>query len=131
MIELFWLSQGSKYALVNVLQGSEYYSGSKHDRAWNIARLWTYKGLKGHWICWMSLNLPLKCLSMPEYASLMLNILEYAWITWFNRILNTTEFSICLMRTAGDHCTNYWAVIETETFSEHCQIFKMGRLGKE
>ena len=22
---------------------------------------------------------------------------------------------------ADDHCSNYWAVIETKTYSEHCQ----------
>ena len=28
------------------------------------------------------------------------------------------------------HCTNYWAVTETETYSEHCQTFKMEHFAK-
>ena len=33
--------------------------------------------------------------------------------------------------TAQGHCTNYCTVIEADTYSEHCQTFKMKHLQKE
>ena len=34
------------------------------------------------------------------------------------------QFWMCLMQyMAQGHCTNYWAVIETEMYSEYCQTF--------
>ena len=39
-----------------------------------------------------------------------------------------SEFWMCLMQhIASGNCTNYWAVIETNAYSEHCQTFKMER----
>ena len=74
---------------------------------------------------------------MREYASVTLNMIEYTGIypkkqsTEFARILNVSEFWLCLMQhiTQGVF-TNYWAVAEKETYSEYCQTFKMERFAK-
>ena len=67
----FWI------CLVTVSQGFEYAPGSLvlNSRAGNMERLWICKICTGYWIC-------LKCLNMCEYALIMLNMFEYAWIYW-------------------------------------------------
>ena len=45
-------------------------------------------------------------------------MLQYAWT-----YLNTVEFG-------WGHCAHYWAVIDTETYSEHSQKFKMESFAK-
>ena len=41
------------------------------------------------------------------------------------------ELWMCLMQyIAQGHCTNCWAVIEIDTYSEHCQTFKMERFAE-
>ena len=63
---------------------------------------------------------------MHEYALVMLNMIKYAGIflkkqsSEYARILNVPDAVHSIMS-----CTNYWAVIETESFSELCQTFKM------
>ena len=58
---------------------------------------------------------------MTEYAGIYLKyqIAEYAWF------LNVSDSVI-----ASGHCTNYRGVIETETYSEHSQTFKMEGFAK-
>ena len=41
-----------------------------------------------------------------------------------------SELKICLMHIAQGHYTNFWAAIETETYSEHYKTFKMDRFAK-
>ena len=80
--------------------------------------------------------------SGSEYA---LMIFQYAWLSLLTlnmiecggiylkkkRVLNTLEFWMCRMQyIAEGYCTNDWAVIETETYSEHCQAFKMEGFAK-
>ena len=49
---------------------------------------------------------------------------EYAWIS-----LNMSW--LCLMQyIAESHCTNYWAVIDTEVYSEHFKTHKMDSFAK-
>ena len=109
-------------------------SGSEYTRAHNMPRLWILicEGYTGCWIC----------LNKSEYA---LMIFQYAWLSLLTlnmiecggiylkkkRVLNTLEFWMCRMQyIAEGYCTNDWAVIETETYSEHCQAFKMEGFAK-
>ena len=74
---------------------------------------------------------------MPGYALIMyqyvwtsLNNPEYDWICRHisekNKVLNMPEFWPCQIQyKAWSHCTIHWVVIETETYSEHCQTFTM------
>ena len=51
--------------------------------------------------------------------------------TWKDRVLNMLEFWICLMQYIVEgYCTNYWIVIDTKVYPEHCQTFKMERFAK-
>ena len=51
--------------------------------------------------------------------------------TWINKVLNMAAFRMFLMQhIALVHCTNYWSVIETQTYSERCPKFKMERFAK-
>ena len=66
---------------------------------------------------------------MSQYAWICLNNAEYDWIcrhipekkqnAEHARTMNVSD------AVAQDHYTNYWAVTETETRSEHSQTFKM------
>ena len=71
------------------------------------------------------LNMPEYVLIMPQYAWLCLIMLSVPEYTWINRVLNITEFWICLMHYIACHCANYGAVIEAEAYSEHSLRFKM------
>ena len=112
----FWI------CLVKVSQGFEYASGSKHVVARNMARLWIRKGYTGWWIC----------LNKPEYASIMLKMLEYASISLntqgleYARILNVSE-AVHSIRLLFKMLSRQRNAIETETYSKHCQTFKMKR----
>ena len=73
---------------------------------------------------------------MFQYTWMCLHNTEYDWICRHilekkNRVPNMPEFWMSLMQyIVYGHCTNYWAVIETETYSEHCQTFKTERSAK-
>ena len=75
---------------------------------------------------------------MPQHRWILLNMQAYTWKnkskakqnkkiwTKQNRALSMPGFWMCLMQyIAYGPCANYWAVIETETYSEHSQTFKM------
>ena len=80
---------------------------------------------------WISLNIPLQCLIMLGYFLIVLNALNIPKHTWINRVLNMPKFWMCLIQyIASGHCTNYWAVIETDAYSEHCQSFKIERFAR-
>ena len=99
-----------------------------------MARLSICEGYTGCWIC---LNKPDYALIISHYEWICLNNAEYDWICWYmpekTRVLNMPElFWMCLMQyIAEGHCTNYWAVTQTETYSGHCQTFKMERSAKK
>ena len=64
---------------------------------------------------------------MPSWRWIWSNIPGY---NWKNKVLNMSELKICLMHIAQGHYTNFWAAIETETYSEHYKTFKMDRFAK-
>ena len=86
-MEELWILQDFKYAsfcicklytrfwiCLNVAQGFECSSASKHASAWIMAKLWIWEGHTGCWIC----------LYKPEYTLIMLNMLDYA-CTFLNK----------------------------------------------
>ena len=108
--------------LVNVSQSFKSTSGLQYARAQNMARLWIWECNTG---CWIGLNNSKNALIMPWYVWIFLNMIEY-WHLQEKRVLKMPEFWMCLMQyIALDLCTNYWSVIEKETYSEPCQTFKM------
>ena len=115
-MEKFWR------CLIKVSQDFKYASSSKYARTRNMTRLEICGGYTGHWIC----------LNKSEYALIMGNMVTYACMyldkqrSEYARILNVSDAVLSVK-----HSTNYWAVIETETYSEHCQTFKMERIMPE
>ena len=71
--------------------------------------------------------------SIEAYSNIS-HIQVYDWISAHipeNRVLNMPEFWMGLLQyIASGHCTNYWAGIETDMHSEHCETFKMERFAK-
>ena len=77
-----------RISLSKVSQGFEYASGSKYVRALKIARLWICEAKTGFWIC----------LSKPECALKMLNMLENAWLYLNKQSSNMWEFWMCMVQ---------------------------------
>ena len=76
------------------------------------------------------LNIPEYVLLMSQYAWICVNDAEYDLIRRHipekTRVQNAPEFWMCVMqKITRDHSTNYWAVIETEVYWEHCVTFEM------
>ena len=121
----FWI------CLVNISQGFKQASGSKYAMTQNMSRLWIREGYKGCWIC----------LNKPEYA---LIISKYEWICFNNvecdlicrHITGKTECWICQNYSECVWCSTYHKVTESieqlprQTYSEHCQTFKIKRFAK-
>ena len=105
----------NKCRVLNISEFWMFVHFSKYDSVLSVARLWICKGYSGCRIC---LNKPEYTL-MPQHVWICLNNAEYKWICRHiperNRVLNMPEFWMCLMQyIAYGHCTNYWAVIETD-----------------
>ena len=146
-MERFWIFQDSKYvrflhvqALHKVLYMPEYGWITPEQTVVTLTRFWIclVKVLNmlpvlkmtelGIWqrcdyarvtqgACWIYLNNPEYVLIMPQYAWIWLNNAEYPWICLHLSIL--TEFWMSLIQyIASGHYTNYWAVIEKETFRQ-------------
>ena len=95
--------------------GFWYASGSKYARAQNMARLWICEGYTGWWIY----------LNKPEYALIMP---QYAWIC-----LNNAEFVCIYLNKQSSKYTRIQNVSDADikqTYSEHCQTFRMERFAK-
>ena len=69
--------------ILHVWQAFEDVSGYKCARVLNMTRLYIYKGYTEFWI---SLNMPQKCLNMPQFALMSLNVPAQDWI-----LLNVPE----------------------------------------
>ena len=71
---------------------------------------------------------------MDERASVTLNIIEYACACIYPKKKQSAEYARILnvsdaVHSKG-HCTNYWEVIEIDTYSGDGQTFKMARFAK-
>ena len=114
----FWIWQGYEYARVT--------KGSKYATVW--------------------LNMSEKDMNTPEYVLVHNNRQGSAYVPYNTSCevtlqvheyflrdmhIHKPEFWMCMMpNMALRHGTNYWIVIETEKYSEHCQAFKMERFAK-
>ena len=114
-------------------QGSEY-AMSMFRRVLNrlpvlsmpvLRRLGICKGFTGCWIC---LNKPEYALIMSQYAQICLNNAEYDWIC--HNILEKTECGVCQNASDAVHSIQITEQLSRQTYSEHCQIFKMELFAK-
>ena len=108
------LWKGSKYVKLwlnsALWQGSEYGSQQRFTGFYISLRFWIWKSSK-----YDKLR-NARVTQGPEYAWITLNITEYAKI-YLKNLRWICQNSQCLLQclTKG-HCTNYWAVIETDVF---------------
>ena len=96
-----------------------------------MMRLWRREGYKGCWIC---LNKPEYLLIMSQYEWIYLNNAEYDWICRLTP--EKTEcwicqnYSECVWCTAEHKVTEFTEQLPRQTYSEHCQTFKIKRFSK-
>ena len=109
----FWVYQVSAYANLVL----------NNPQVLNMLGLWIWQGYEYvrftqgteyTWV-WICLNASM-CVNMPQSCWIWLNMLVY---TWKNRVLDMSEFWVCLQYIVKGHCTNYWAITKTETRQSH------------
>ena len=65
---------------------------------------------------------------MSEYALITLNMIEYTDVYLKKQ---SVEYARIILKVSdAGHFIIYWAVTEAETYSEHCQTFKMEHFAK-
>ena len=126
-------------------QGSSYASGCNYGRVLNISEFWVCQVSSCANVAQIeritqtteypriSPNIFYQCLNMHKYTLITLNMIEYACI--YLKKKQSIEFYIILNVPDAAHgirspCKLLSCYIKTETYSKHCQTFKMDRFGK-